>query len=76
VRTLYARIQQDRRHQQIVTIGEGPEPERRFTDWTMGFGQVALPALEPVLNLEPSRSVAPDVDEHHIQTLLRAFGVG
>ncbi|MCB2410728.1 BLUF domain-containing protein [Hymenobacter lucidus] len=75
VRELYARIQQDKRHHQIVTIGEGPEPERRFADWTMGFGQVAFPAIEPVVTIEPSRPVAPDVNERHIQALLRAFGV-
>ncbi|TGE22730.1 BLUF domain-containing protein [Hymenobacter metallicola] len=75
VRVLYARIQADTRHWQVVTVGEGPEPVRRFAEWTMGFGQVALPEVASVLAAGPYDPPIPDVNEHHIQTLFRAFGL-
>ncbi|UOQ74109.1 BLUF domain-containing protein [Hymenobacter cellulosilyticus] len=75
VRTLYARIQQDVRHQRIVTIGEGPEPVRRFADWSMGFGHVAATDIDVVLQATPIPFPSPDVQEEHIQALLQAFGV-
>jgi hypothetical protein len=75
VRTLYARIQADTRHQQVVTVGEGPEPARRFGEWTMGFGQVTLPEIALVLEAESTDPRVPDINERHIQALLRAFGM-
>ncbi|UOQ53398.1 BLUF domain-containing protein [Hymenobacter cellulosivorans] len=75
VRTLYARIQADTRHRQVVTVGEGPMPDRRFGEWTMGFGQVAASDIALVLEAEPDSQPVPDVNEQHLQTLLRAFGM-
>lgn len=77
VRQLYARIQQDPRHTQVVTVSEGPGPGRRFADWSMGFGRVAGPevaaALDTVLGQE--LMPAPEVAEPYLLALLQAFGV-
>ena len=37
VKELYAKIQQDRRHENIITLGSQAINERQFPDWTMGF---------------------------------------
>lgn len=77
VRQLYARIQQNPRHTQVVTVSEGPGPGRRFADWSMGFGRVAGPevaaALDTVLGQE--LAPAPEVAEPYLLALLQAFGV-
>jgi hypothetical protein len=49
VRALYARIQQDARHTQVVTISDGPGPQRWFADWRMAFGEVDTLELDQVL---------------------------
>jgi hypothetical protein len=37
VKTLYAKIQCDRRHRGIITLLQGLQPERQFPNWSMGF---------------------------------------
>jgi hypothetical protein len=37
VRHIQGKIQRDTRHRSIFTIVEGPQPERCFPDWSMGF---------------------------------------
>lgn len=37
VRTLYKRINRDRRHHHLVRLLEETIPERRFPDWSMGY---------------------------------------
>jgi len=77
VRQLYAKIQRDPRHAQVVTVSEGPGPGRRFADWSMGFGRVAGPrvaeALDTVLGQE--LTPAPEVAEPYLLALLQAFGI-
>lgn len=75
VRALYARIQQDTRHTQVVTLSDGPSPQRWFTDWHMAFGQVEAPDLHQVLGVVEDQGplLAPIMDPH-LQTLLHAFG--
>ena len=76
VRALYARIQQDARHTQVVTLSDGPGPQRWFTDWYMAFGRVAAPALHQVLGVvENQAPLSVPVTDPHLQTLLYAFGV-
>lgn len=77
VRQLYARIQQDPRHTQVVTVSEGPGPGRRFADWSMGFGRVAGPAVAAALDtvLGQELAPAPEVAEPYLLALLQAFGV-
>ena len=75
VRALFARIQQDSRHTQVVTLREGPGPQRRFADWQMAFGHVAAPALDQVLGAVNRPAPEPvAIDDPHLQALLKAFG--
>ena len=78
VRALYPRIQQDRRHTQVVTVSEGPGPHRRFADWSMGLGRVAGPEVAQALDavLAHEASLAPELAEPYLRALLQAFGVG
>ncbi|MDF7811633.1 BLUF domain-containing protein [Hymenobacter sp. YC55] len=76
VRALYGRIKADTRHEHVVTVLEGPEPQRRFADWRMGFGQLAVSQADQVL--DTIRDQAPSngllVNDPHLQALLEAFG--
>lgn len=57
VRTLYAKITNDRRHSGIIKLLQGNEPERQFPDWSMGFRNLkdpdvlATPGYNEFLNL-------------------------
>jgi hypothetical protein len=42
VKHLKGRIQQDARHRSIFTVVEGPQPERHFPEWSMGFRDLTL----------------------------------
>lgn len=77
VRILYARIQQDARHTQVVTVSEGPGPGRRFADWSMGLGRLATPAMAQALDdvLAQEATLAPELAEPYLQALLQAFGI-
>ena len=77
VRQLYARIQHDPRHTQVVTVSEGPGPCRRFADWSMGFGRIGGPNLAEALDTVLGQEVAPapEVAEPYLLALLQAFGV-
>jgi hypothetical protein len=76
VRTLYARIQQDLRHTQVVTVSEGPGPQRWFADWQMAFGHVEAPELHQTLQaVETQTRPLLLVEDPHLQTLLHAFGL-
>jgi len=76
VQALYARICRDPRHAQVVTVSEGPGPQRLFANWSMGFGQVAAPDVDRVLaavQAPPPLLALPPVDDAHLRTLLQAF---
>lgn len=77
VRALYTKIQQDRRHTQVVTVSEGPGPGRRFADWSMGLGRTAGPAAAQALDalLVQENLPAPELAEPYLHALLQAFGV-
>lgn len=78
IQALYARIQADSRHTQVITVSQGPGPQRRFVEWRMGFGLVDAPALEQ--GLAALQSSAPRsgqerlVEGPHLRTLLAAIG--
>jgi hypothetical protein len=76
VRALYAQIQADPRHTQVVTVSEGPGPQRWFADWHMAFGHVAAPELHQMLQVVETQAppLLPIADPH-LQTLLHAFGL-
>lgn len=73
VRALYARIQQDPRHERVVTLCQGPH--RRFADWRRGFGYVDLADLQRVLAVLESAAVHTEgqVEDAHLPALLDAF---
>ena len=75
VQALYARICRDPRHAQVVTVSEGPGPQRLFADWSMGFGQVAVPEVEQVLAAVQAPQPPPGlhVDDARLRTMLQAF---
>lgn len=76
VRALYARIQQDARHTQVVTLSDGPGPQRWFADWHMAFGQVDTPEMHQVLGgVEARKLPLVPINDPHLQTLLHAFGL-
>ncbi|OGX88672.1 BLUF domain-containing protein [Hymenobacter glacialis] len=78
VEALYTRIRCDPRHQQVVTVSEGPSPKRLFADWNMGFGSVAAPEVDRVLDavLAPHPPTGLRVENAHLQVLLEAFAPG
>jgi hypothetical protein len=77
VRAVFVRILRDPRHTQVVTLSEGLGPARRFPEWSMALGNVAMPAvarlLEAVLAEEPFHNVP--IDDPLPYQLLDAFGV-
>ena len=76
VRSLYARIQADPRHTQVVTVSDGPGPQRWFADWHMAFGYVDALELHQVLGaLETQTLPLLPIPDPHLQTLLSAFGL-
>ena len=75
VRSLYARIRVDPRHTQVVTLSDGPGPQRWFADWHMAFGHVEAPDLYQVLGAVETHTPAQmPIADPHLQTLLYAFG--
>lgn len=77
VRTVYARIQLDPRHTQVVTVSEEPGPVRRFADWSMSFGRLADPGVAQALDaiLVPETPPAPEMVAPYLRGLLEAFGL-
>jgi hypothetical protein len=76
VRSLYARIQADPRHTQVVTVSDGPGPQRWFADWNMAFGYVEAQELHYVLGaVETNTPPLMLIEDPHLQTLLHAFGL-
>jgi hypothetical protein len=75
VQALYARIQQDPRHEQVVTVSAGPGPQRQFAEWSMGFGRVVQSGVEQ--GLDGQQTAEPSAlhgDQTRLQALLAAFG--
>lgn len=76
VRRLYARIQRDTRHTQVVTVSDGPGPQRWFADWHMACGPVdALELCQLVRAVEKQVLPLVPIEDPHLQTLLHAFGL-
>jgi hypothetical protein len=69
VRAVYARIQRDPRHTDVLTLSQGPGPKRRFADWRMAFTTVAPTELDAALGAV-ARQRAP-----HLRALLELVGV-
>jgi hypothetical protein len=76
VQPLYAKIQADPRHTQVVTVSNGPGPQRWFADWHMAFGHVPAPELHQTLRVvETQAPPMLPIEDPLLQTLLHAFGL-
>lgn len=53
VRELYAKIATDDRHRACSVVMEGTLPERRFSDWSMGFRNLDDPGLAKLPGYSP-----------------------
>ncbi|WP_354585910.1 BLUF domain-containing protein [Hymenobacter sp. UYCo722] len=79
VRDLYASIQQDTRHTQVVTVSAGQAADRHFAGWSMAFGHATTSDLDRVLvAVQGPRPVVPGpaIEDPNLLALLRAFGIG
>lgn len=77
VRALFARIQQDARHTQVVTLSEGPGPHRHFPNWHMEFGLAAPDDLDLTLAAVAAQApeLIPPLKDANLRALLRVVGV-
>ena len=76
IHALFERIQQDARHQHVVTLSEGPAPHRWFADWRMAFGHLDSVELTHLLGVvETGRQPLFPLQNPHVQTLVEAFGL-
>lgn len=74
VSDLYAHIQRDARHEQVITVSAGPGP-RRFAEWGMDFGLVAPAELDETLHAlgAPALAFRPVLEDPRLRALLEAF---
>jgi len=74
VSDLYAHIQRDARHDQVVMVSAGPGP-RRFAEWDMDFGLVAPAELDETLHAlgTPALDSRPVLEDPRLRALLEAF---
>jgi len=75
VQALYAKIQQDSRHQQVVTVSQGPGPKRQFADWHMDFGQVEADMVEQILKAIQAQEFVPRLStaDPRLNALMQSF---
>ncbi len=77
IHTLFDKIQQDLRHQHVVTLSEGPGAHRWFADWQMAFGYLEPIELNQTLGVvETGQLPLLPFSDPHVQTLVEAFGLG
>lgn len=78
VRSLYARIGADHRHNGLITLLDGYQPERQFRDWSMAFRNlnkatsVSTPGYSEFLNT-PLTAAPFAADPTMCQRLLETF---
>ena len=79
VEALYARIELDKRHDQVTKIVAEAIPGRSFADWTMGFSQVSREELALISGTNDFFSGAScflGLDSGRAKKLLSAFREG
>lgn len=79
VETLYAKIERDRRHDQVTLVIKEPIPKRYFDAWTMGFYEVSreeLAGLSGVNDFFGKDRTEISVDAGRAKKLLAAFRDG
>jgi Sensors of blue-light using FAD len=79
VDALYAKIERDRRHDQVTLIIREPIPKRYFDAWTMGFYKVSrkeLAGMSGVNDFFGDDRAVVSVDAGRARKLLAAFRDG
>jgi hypothetical protein len=79
IATLYAKIEKDKRHEQITKIIVEPIHKRSFAKWTMGFSNVSREELANIEGTNDFFSKAQcfaDLDPGRAKKLLAAFRDG
>jgi hypothetical protein len=79
VEALYAKIELDKRHDQVTKIVAEAIPSRSFADWTMGFSQVSrkeLALISGTNDFFSGSSCFLGLDSGRAKKLLSAFREG
>jgi len=79
VEALYAKIERDRRHDQVTLVIKEPIPKRCFDAWTMGFYEVSreeLAGMSGVNDFFGTGRTQISVDAGRAKKLLAAFRDG
>ena len=79
VEALYAKIERDRRHDQVTLVIKEPIPKRYFDAWTMGFYEVSreeLAGMSGVNDFFGKGRAEISVDAGRAKKLLAAFRDG
>ncbi|WP_375435961.1 BLUF domain-containing protein [uncultured Hymenobacter sp.] len=78
VRTLFAKIQQDRRHQYVRLVSQGAARQRYFAPWRMGFAHVAATELTRFVAAVEARKPVTDLcfKDPYVQALWQAVSQG
>jgi len=79
VDALYAKIERDKRHEQVTLVIREPIPRRYFDVWTMGFYKASreeLAGMSGVNNFFGKDRTAVSVDAGRAKKLLAAFRDG
>jgi hypothetical protein len=79
VDALYAKIERDKRHDQVTLVIREPIPKRYFDAWTMGFYKVSreeLAGMSGVNDFFGKDRTAVSVDAGRAKKLLAAFREG
>jgi hypothetical protein len=79
VEALYAKIERDRRHDQVTLVIKEPIPKRYFDAWTMGFYKISreeLAGMSGVNDFFGKERTEISVDAGRAKKLLAAFRDG
>jgi hypothetical protein len=81
VEALYARIEEDQRHERIVVLYRGEARSRTFPDWTMGFRHASPEEIEQIEGLNdflrsPDTTEVSQLSESRVRELLSGFRDG
>lgn len=78
VHALYQTIAADSRHYDVITLADGPIPERAFAEWSMGFGALDTTRRKKLAGYIGSELSGPGLPTHpgqwpELTAMLREF---
>lgn len=79
IKDLYARIQTDPRHENLVKIYDKPIEERQFPNWSMGFKDVSdemLRSIEGLNDFFTKKTCLADLDSNRALRIFEYFSNG